>query len=218
MRKLGMSYSQIKEVLKVSKSTLSLWLQNYPLSKERVSELQGRNERRIERCRETKAKKRQKRLDSVSESMRAEIDELTKRELFISGLFLYWAEGAKASRNTLCLTNTDPAMLRFFSEWFESQGVHRSRLRCYLHLYADMDIDRATEFWSEALDIPVTAFRKPYVKASFKDKRKNYKGRFGYGTCNLILYDRTMYERVMMGMHRIRQLYGGDGFPGQRAV
>jgi len=40
LRKQEMSYSQIKKVLGVSKSTLSYWLKDFPLSKERVEELQ----------------------------------------------------------------------------------------------------------------------------------------------------------------------------------
>jgi hypothetical protein len=218
MRKLGMSYSQIKNELNVSKSSLSLWLHNYPLTPERVQELRASNERQIERIRQTKAKKREARLDSVFDAVRDDIGPLSDRELFLSGVFLYWAEGAKTSRNMICLTNTDPAMLLFFIRWLKLQGVERTRLRCHLHLYADMDIGEATRFWSETLTLPTSAFRKPYVKKSFKDKRKNYKGRFGYGTCNLILYDRDIYERVMMGMRYVRELSGGDRFPIHRAV
>lgn len=33
LRKEGRSYSQIRSVVKVSKGTLSRWLENYPLSK-----------------------------------------------------------------------------------------------------------------------------------------------------------------------------------------
>jgi len=50
-----MSYSQIKKILKVSKSTLSLWLRNYPLPEEKIKELQKkgweRSEAAIERFR-----------------------------------------------------------------------------------------------------------------------------------------------------------------------
>ena len=60
LRKQGMSYSQIKKILKVSKSTLSLWLRNYPLLKERIRELQ-KSEAVIEKIRNTKRKKKEKR-------------------------------------------------------------------------------------------------------------------------------------------------------------
>jgi len=33
-----MSYSQIKKILKVSKSTLSYWLRNYPLTEKNIYE------------------------------------------------------------------------------------------------------------------------------------------------------------------------------------
>ena len=58
MRLKGMSYSQIKSEIKVSKSTLSLWLQKYPLSEKRIRELRDWNPQRIEKCRITKENKR----------------------------------------------------------------------------------------------------------------------------------------------------------------
>ena len=48
LRKQGMSYGQIKKILKISKSTLSDWLKNYPLTEERIRELQ-KNETVIEK-------------------------------------------------------------------------------------------------------------------------------------------------------------------------
>ena len=53
MRKKGMSYSQIKEKLNVSKSTLSGWLYNMPLSEKRIRELQADSPVRIEKYRNT---------------------------------------------------------------------------------------------------------------------------------------------------------------------
>lgn len=66
MRLKGASYNQIKRELKdVSKSTLSLWLRDYPLSPERLKALRTNSEQHIERIREAKARKRQARFDSV---------------------------------------------------------------------------------------------------------------------------------------------------------
>ncbi|MEK7090172.1 MAG: helix-turn-helix domain-containing protein, partial [Patescibacteria group bacterium] len=53
LRKQLKSYSQIKKILGVSKSSLSLWLQNYPLPKWRIRELRDNNEQRIEKFRLT---------------------------------------------------------------------------------------------------------------------------------------------------------------------
>ena len=62
LRKQGKSYSQIKQELALSKSTLSRWLKKYPLSKERILELRGRSPVRIEKYRNTMIRKRENKL------------------------------------------------------------------------------------------------------------------------------------------------------------
>lgn len=200
MRKLGMSYGQIRDLIPVSKSTLSLWLRDQPLSKARINELRANSERRIERCRDTKQRNREARLKQVYEESVSQIGMLTNRELYISGLILYWAEGTKAARGSVYMTNTDPTMLLFFIRWLELMNVPRERIRCRMHLYADMDIEKETKFWAETLALPATSFKKPYIKESNSVKRKNYKGRFGHGTCNIFVYDIALYEKIMMGI------------------
>jgi len=206
MRREGSSYGSIKDTLHVSKGTLSVWLRGYPLSKKRIDELRGSNEHRIERCRETKARKRAEREKSVRENISRDIGTVTDREFFISGLFLYWAEGTKAERGLVCMTNMDPRMLIFFIRWLEVQGVERFRLRVKLHLYSDMDIQSETLFWETILGLGAAVFRKPYIKASVHDKPRNYKGRFGHGTCNVFLRDVALYERVMAGIEHLGEM------------
>ena len=82
LRKQGMSYSQIKQILHVSKSTLSIWLKGLPLSKERITELRGRSEKRIERFRKTMLMKKRQRLLNIYNNQKAIITPLSKRELF----------------------------------------------------------------------------------------------------------------------------------------
>ncbi len=116
------------------------------------------------------------------------------------------------------MTNTDPAMLLFFITWLRSMGVQKSRIRGYLHLYEDMDIEKETKYWARTLAIKEENFRKPYMKSSDQSKRKNYKGRFGHGTCNLYVHDIGLYEEVMSGIEYIRTTYGSAGVPRLGAV
>lgn len=95
MRRKGMSYSQIKGKLGVSKSTLSGWLYNMPLSKKRIRELQADNPIRIERYRNTMRAKKETRLKEVYRKISKDIGNFSKRDLFLAGLFLYWGEGIK---------------------------------------------------------------------------------------------------------------------------
>jgi transposase len=89
-----MSYGQIKKILKVSKSTLSRWLKNYPLPEEKIKELQRKGWEKSEASRErfinSMRKKKEKRLREIYEFQKKTLLPLNGRELFIAGLFLYW--------------------------------------------------------------------------------------------------------------------------------
>ena len=89
LRKEGWSYSQIKKRVKVSKSTLSLWLRDYPLSEPRLRELRDFNEQRIENFRKTMRTKRERRLAKVDKIQKQKLLPLTRRDLLIGGLCLY---------------------------------------------------------------------------------------------------------------------------------
>jgi hypothetical protein len=205
MRMQEMSYSQIRAELGVSKGTLSGWLQDYPLSESRISELRGWSERRIERCRETKALKKENRLKSVYERVTNEIGRLSEREFFIAGLFLYWGEGSKTQNAMTAISNTDPAVLVFFIKWIQLLGAPKENLRVYVHLYADMNVEAEMRYWSDVLNLPRAAFRKPYIKKS-NQIGLTYPQRFTHGTCNLLYGSRDTCEYVRAALKRIRHL------------
>ncbi|MEK6900921.1 MAG: hypothetical protein AABX37_01115 [Nanoarchaeota archaeon] len=113
LRKQQLSYSQIKAIVGVSKSTQSVWLKDIPLSRERINELRAQSEVRIEKFRETMQAKRQRRLSSVDENQKERLLPLSRKEIFVAGLFLYLGEGAKTKTET-SLSNTNPETMRFF--------------------------------------------------------------------------------------------------------
>ena len=200
LRKKGMSYGQIKKELGISKSTLSNWLRDYPLSKERIKELRDCNEQRIERFRETMRGKKEVRLLDFYNKERDNINFLSKREVYLAGLFLYWGEGGKslyAAR--LQISNTDPAVIKFFIYWLQLLGVAKSKIRAQLHLYNDMDIDRELNFWVKTLEMNKGQFSKPYIKQTSL-RNIGHKGGFGHGTCNLTVGDARLSERILMAL------------------
>ena len=207
LRKQGMSYSQIKKILGVSKSTLSNWLRDYPLSEQRIRELRDWNEQRIERCRETKRKKKEKRLNEFYQKQKRVIFPLSKRELYLAGLFLYWGEGSKSQPTDLSISNSDPSIINFFIYWLsKSLSVPKKKMRVYLQLYSDMDIKKEIKFWSEALKIPLRQFSRPYVKKS-SSERINHKGGFGHGTCQLRIGSARIAEKTHMALKAIADRY-----------
>lgn len=206
LRKQEMSYSQIKTILGVSKSTLSGWLKNYPLTPERIREL-SKNDRIIERCRETKRKKKEKRLGEFYLEQKNKIFPLTERDFFIAGLFLYWGEGAKTMSKEVSVSNTDPSMINFFLDWaYRYLKVPKEKICITLHLYNDMDADKEIEFWSSKTNIPKNQFSKPYIKKTLFESI-NYKRGFGHGTCNARINNARLSEKVLMGIKTISDKY-----------
>ncbi|OGM89041.1 hypothetical protein A3J77_02065 [Candidatus Wolfebacteria bacterium RBG_13_41_7] len=207
LRLRGYSYSQIKSELKISKSTLSGWLKNYPLSEERIKELTSRNEKRIENYRKTRQRQKEEILKKIYQKEKAEIFPLSKRDLFIAGLFLYWGEGAKTKDAEVSLSNTNPAMAKFFVYWLEnSLKIDRNKIKIKLHLYKDMDIRKEIDFWTKELKFSESQFTKPYIKDSNKSSI-TYKNGFGHGTCNITIGNAILMKRVLMGLKSIEDYF-----------
>jgi len=207
LRKKGKSYSQIKDALKISKSTLSYWLKDYPLSEKRLRSLRDNNIVRIEKCRQTKRKKKEDRLAKFYKKQKKTIFPITKKQLFIAGLFLYWGEGTKRAEARTAISNSDPSVIKFFVFWLEECFcVPRKKLKVYLHLYKDMDINKEIVYWSRILSVPKSQFAKPYIKKT-SINRINHKGSFNHGTCNIILDNARLSENVKMGIKVISDYY-----------
>lgn len=208
LRLKGYSYGQIKQKLKVSKSTLSAWLKDYPLTSKRINELKC-DEKRIEKYRETCQKRREKILNGVYKEEKRKIFPLLKRDLFIAGLFLYWGEGGKTQKTELILSNTNPVILKFFIHWADKIcGVDRDKLKIKLHLYKDMNIEKEINFWSKTLNIKESLFSKPYIKDSTKSSL-TYKTGFAHGTCNVRISNAILCRRVLMGLKAIENYFRG---------
>jgi hypothetical protein len=207
LRKKGMSYSQIKSQINVSKSTLSLWLHKYPLSEERIKEIRDKSPRQVERFRETMRRKREEKQKLAYESVSQDIGKLNNREIFLTGLFLYWGEGTKAKRSEVSVSNTDPAVIKFFIEWMKLLNVEKDKIKIKLHLYSDMNKGKETTFWSKELGINKNNFKNPYIKKS-KSSDISYKREFVHGTCNAIYGNQPLSDYVLMGIKRLQDMAG----------
>ncbi len=207
LRLEGFSYSQIRKEIEVGKGTLSDWLSDYPLSKERIRELRDLNEIRIENFSATTKKNREDRLNKICAEENKKLFPLSDRDLFLAGLFLYWGEGGKTRSSGISVSNTDPAMLKFFIYWIINHvGLPKSKINATLHLYSDMDINKEVNFWSKSLGLPREQFNKPYVKTSLA-KNISYKNGFGHGTCNLRIFNARIAEQVLMGLKALQNYF-----------
>ena len=211
LRKQGKTYSEIRKELSISKSTLSDWLSNLPLTSQQIKYLEKskKNNRAlgIEKIRLTKQRKREGRIKVTYENQKVYWGKLSKRELEIAGIFLYWGEGNKRLNGSVSLNNTDPKVMKFTLLWLKnSLLVPQEKIKVDLHLYSDMKPEEEISFWSKELNLPVSQFRKPYIKKS-KRADIDQKG-FGHGTCALVVNDVRLKEKVMMSIKAISDFYG----------
>ncbi len=161
-------------------------------------------------------KKREMKFSIEFERAKKDIGELSKRDLFLAGFFLYWAEGGKTRRNALTFSNTDPSMLRAYLKWLMLIGIPKNKLKVRLHLYKDMDVDKEISFWCKELVLSKSQFKNVWIKNS-KMSDLTYKNNFGHGTCNIVLYDTITTVYTLMGIKFIATVLNVTAIENMRA-
>ncbi|MBI1974891.1 MAG: helix-turn-helix domain-containing protein [Parcubacteria group bacterium] len=185
LRRQGMSIRAIAEHLMVSKSTVSLWCRDLPLTARQHARLL-RNAARaghVGRLRgaQVNHEKKEALMRFYIHEGRRRIGGITKRDVLIAGIALYWAEGNKKGK--FGLTNSDPYMIQFVSQWLQLamkvkkedfmprifiNGIHRPRIR------------KVLRFWSKLLHLPTHQFGKSvFLKRNPKKIYENYDSYYG---------------------------------------
>lgn len=200
LRLSGKSYSEIKRRLAISKSTLSLWLRDYPLTRTQVASLVGRFKvRQIENFRITMQNKKETKLLRIYNEAKQNLLPLTNKELLIAGLFLYLGEGSKQNPAHVLLSNTDPNIVKFTLYWYTKVlKIPKDKIKVNLQLYYDMDTNKEINYWSDLLGIPLSNFWKPYIKKSIT-KDIDHSG-FKHGTCGLYFGSVPLHDKIMMSI------------------
>jgi transcriptional regulator with XRE-family HTH domain len=207
--KLG--YKAIAERVKVSKSTLSRWLEDLPLTDERVLELRreawSRGEAGREKFRETMRAKRDKREHEIYLKQKKKLSRISNQSLFISGLMLYASEGDKKSRAEIAFSNTDSVMVLFFARWLEEfLGIERSRLRIQLHLYENMNVHAEEVFWKKQLGMKQSQLCKSQIRP-LRPGKFSYREPFRHGTCKLYIGGVLKKAELMLSIRAFFDTY-----------
>jgi hypothetical protein len=200
LRKTGKSYREIRSVLNVSKGTLSGWLNNFPLS---PAQLTASKHKRVETYIATRKRNREVLLKNIYEEQKLKILPLSKRDIFIAGIFLYLGEGGKTTLSELALSNTDPAIVKSFIVWLKSMGVDVSRTYFRLHLYKDMNPEKEIMYWCDQLGVARSQFRNSYIKKSNLIDI-TYKNGYGHGTCNARFGNAILTRKIFMAMKVVK--------------
>lgn len=113
------------------------------------------------------------------------VGELSDREVFLAGVVLYWAEGAKDKsynrRERLQFINSDPNVISFYLRWLSMLGVERERLRFRVSIHESANVSAAEEFWAGLAGVKPSEFQKVTLKkhnptTSRKNTSEAYRG------------------------------------------
>lgn len=180
LRRVGLSYGEIMELIPVKKSTLATWCRDVRLTDEQLAAIKARTAQEPGLPRDTQRKRR----GEIEKLRRMAVDRLPgllTDPIWLAGTVLYWAEGSK-TRNQLRLANTDPNALRLFISWVHGYLDPEASFSIQLHLHHGNDELAAREHWQTELGLRTANFHKTYVKPRGTGHRKNH---LPHGVCTV---------------------------------
>lgn len=181
LRKEGKTYSDILRAISVAKSTLGIWLKDAKLSIPEKQRFTLAKKLASLRGGQAKRKQRIEKQDSIISRANLEIKGISDRELFLIGVIMYWAEGAKEKEyhpgSQLQFSNMDPKMIQIFLIWLKKVcKIDKNMIifNIFLHKTHKHRVEEIRQYWSKVTGFPVNNFSTVYWKKNkIKTNRKN---------------------------------------------
>lgn len=186
LRKKGLSYTEILKQILVAKSTLSLWLRSVNLTKKQKQKLTAKKLEAAQRGANKQHLKKIKLIVDLTNEAEKEITRLTKKDLWLIGVALYWAEGSKEKEHTLgqqvIFSNSDYKMIKIFLKWLkEIIKIKNSEIAFEIYIHKTANSENALNWWSRALSCEKDQFKLYFKKHNIKKTNRrntnnNYHG------------------------------------------
>ncbi len=206
MRAKGTSIITIAKDLRVSKSSVSAWCKDIELTPEQVNNLEASKIfAGISGRMKGAAILKQRRLDQVqafkTQRMK-DICSLSKQELLIAGVALYWGEGSKYIDSRFGFGNSDPVLIKFIINWLRicfDIPMSDIYFRVAINNIYEQDIDEILNFWYKITGTGPVQFRKTtFIQAQNK---KIYAHRDTYnGVLHVRVRNSSRLQRKILGL------------------
>ena len=182
LRRLGLTYGEIREVVPVPKSTLSNWCKEIRLTADQIDAIRNRSSpgSRIGIPVDTQWR-RHRVIEQIRVDARAFAERHADDAFFIAGVALYWGEGAKTNSD-LSLANADPRALRLFIDWVRAFHDPSAEFVLKINLHADNDEPAARAYWAEETGLANADFYRTFLKPKGTGHRKNH---LPHGVCQV---------------------------------
>jgi hypothetical protein len=219
LRMGGGTYDEIATELGVSKASLSLWLRDLPVP-ERVRERRAQHLRAM-RGRGGGMTRERARERMLSRQARAEasIGSVLHRDLFVIGVALYWAEGAKDKpwrrQGNVQFTNSDVDVVAVYLAWLDLLGIRDDERVYTLSIHESADVAAQERWWQDTLALPAANFRRAVIKRH-NAKPRRYNTQETYHGCLVINIRRpaALYDAIAGWWRGMSGLIGKRRSPG----
>ncbi len=206
-----MSYSEIQKSVPVPKSTISLWLKRIKLTGEQKKKLKERQVEAIRAGSQKKISQLAKRIEEVQKISAKNIRKISRRELWLMGIVLYWRERSVYDlRKGVRFTSSDPYLIKFFLQWLKDVGrIEDGELQFDIFIPQNKPligkdkrdfIDELVAYWMKATKFPKEYFPRIYFQKvrRRRSKRKVF-GRSKWGMLRVRVRASSMLARQISG-------------------
>lgn len=197
MRKIGRSYREIHQELQIPMSTLSDWFNKEDWSSKIRAHLAAvaieGSVARLTELNRVRGQHLARAYEDARLEARKEFELLKYDPLFISGIMLYWGEGAKDPKQAIKLTNSDPKMISFYVQFLlKSCRMPMEKIKAYILIYPQIEERTARAYWSKMSGVPWENFTKSVVIQGRHATR-----RLGWGVCTISVSS-TYFKQKML--------------------
>lgn len=204
LRRQGKTYTEIQEMLsiKIPASTLSTWLRAISFSREELANIQRRGAERIRQGKinalATIKLKREKYFEKIYWQLASLGKLLQYKDIAkVALMMLYWCEGFKHRRSSLCFGNSDPNLIGLFLRLLRCcYVIDERKFRCTVRCRADQDPEFLESYWAKATNIPLSQFYSTKIDKRTigkPSKKTDYKG-----VCRIDYFSAKIYHELMM--------------------
>lgn len=206
LRLKGYSYKEITQELAIAKSTLSYWLRNIELTPEQRLRLIKKGSANQHIGSEASKRLRLERTSRIIYEAKSEVQLDLSRDLWLIGVILYWAEGAKQKIHNpsqgVVFSNSDPKIIKLFLKWVKEYlliSENNLTLEVYIHKSYKKSRESLINYWSSLTGVSKERFTKiRYKRNKIRSYRKN-RGDNYYGVLRVRVKKSTDLNRKITG-------------------
>ncbi|MEX1014297.1 MAG: helix-turn-helix domain-containing protein [Candidatus Paceibacterota bacterium] len=199
LRKQGLTYSEIKEKINVSKNSISRWCRDIELSDNKLKRIYGKTKKGGLKgsviAAKNKRRRTKKKIEELTKKGIKDIGNISRRDFFISGVMLYAGEGTKTD-GKVSFSNADPLLIKFMIRWFRMFcPINEKKFRAQLYIHDDLDEGNSKKYWSNLTNIPLNQFHKSYIVKN--NPNRLHKNIHEFGVLKIAFNDVRIHRRLM---------------------